>query len=248
MLTASCPPPSHTPDFSDAAACWALDARAAALHFDRPPIRPPPLGRELGSPPKTPRSDSLAFPCKRVPGEELKAEMEGLQARKTALLAQMASMKQPEPLLHPGMADVYRTKVQQLDEALQTDDVEQREAARSGLRALITKIVIPPGDGLMRVFGNLGAILATAASGRDVSTLAGVAQSGCGGLQPAVLAAVVRGGVTRHRRRRSSRDYPDPPFASGAFAESRSRRPGREPSRCSSGVRRKANQLVVTKR
>jgi hypothetical protein len=46
---------------------------------------------------------------------------------------------------------------------------------------LITKIVIPPGEGLLRVFGNLGEMLATAASGRDVSMLAGVAQSGCGG-------------------------------------------------------------------
>jgi len=45
------------------------------------------------------------------------------------------------------MADVYRMKVEQLAEALQTDDVEQREAARSGLRALITKIVIPPETG-----------------------------------------------------------------------------------------------------
>jgi hypothetical protein len=75
------------------------------------------------------------------------------------------------------MADVYRTKVEQLAEALQTDDGEQREAARSGLRALITKIVVPPGDGLLHVFGNLGQMVATAASGRDASTLAGVAQS-----------------------------------------------------------------------
>jgi hypothetical protein len=118
-----------------------------------------------------------------VPGAELKTEMEDLQARKAALLAQMAAMDVPEPLLHPSMADVYRTKVEQLASALQADDVEQREAGRSGLRGLITKIVIPRGGGLLRVFGNLGEMLATAASGRDVSGLAAVAQSGCGGVQ-----------------------------------------------------------------
>ena len=61
----------------------------------------------------------------------------------------MASMKQPEPWLHPSMAAVYRTKVEQLAAALATDDAEQREAARSALRALITQIVIPPGDELL---------------------------------------------------------------------------------------------------
>lgn len=55
--------------------------------------------------------------------------------RQAALIAQMAGMKHPEPLLHPSMADVHRTKVEQLAEALQTDEVEQRKAARSGLRA-----------------------------------------------------------------------------------------------------------------
>jgi site-specific DNA recombinase len=43
-------------------------------------------------------------------GPELKAEMEGLQARKTALQTQLESMKQPEPLLHPSMAAVYRKR------------------------------------------------------------------------------------------------------------------------------------------
>jgi hypothetical protein len=78
-----------------------------------------------------------------VPGAEVKAEMEGLQARKAALEAQLESMKEPEPLLHPTMADVYRRKVTQLAKALESADVEVREPARSEIRALITTIVVP---------------------------------------------------------------------------------------------------------
>lgn len=50
--------------------------------------------------------------------------MEDLQARKSALIAQMASLEEPEPLLHPSMADVYRTKVERLA-ALTRCDVPQ---------------------------------------------------------------------------------------------------------------------------
>lgn len=59
-----------------------------------------------------------------VPGAELKTKMEDLQARKSALIAQMASLEEPEPLLHPSMADVYRTKVERLA-ALTRCDVPQ---------------------------------------------------------------------------------------------------------------------------
>ena len=37
-------------------------------------------------------------------------------------------------------------------------------------------VVILPGDDLLRVFGNLGEMLATAATGRDAPTLAAIAQ------------------------------------------------------------------------
>ena len=45
------------------------------------------------------------------------------------------------------MADVYG-EGRATRGGMQTDDVELREAARSGLRAVITKIVIPTGDEL----------------------------------------------------------------------------------------------------
>jgi hypothetical protein len=128
-----------------------------------------------------------------VPGAEVKAEMEGLQARKAALEAQLESMTQPEPLLHPSMADVYRRKATQLATALESEDVDVREPARSEIRALITTIVIPAGDAMLQVTGNLGEMLAMAASGPDRSTLAAVAHSGCGGAQPSELGALVGG-------------------------------------------------------
>ena len=116
-----------------------------------------------------------------VPGEELKTKMEDMQARKTALVAQMATLEQPEPLLHPSMADVYRKKVEQLAEALEHEDEAQRSAAREGLRDFVTAIIIPQGNELLTVKGDLGRMLAAVASGVGRSTLATAAQSGCGG-------------------------------------------------------------------
>jgi hypothetical protein len=86
----------------------------------------------------------------------------------------------------------------QLAAALEHEDEEQRESARQTLRGLIEKIVIPPGGGLLQVVGNLGDML-TAAGSRAGS--AAVAYVGCGGVQPAVLAAV-------ERRRVSEMHYP----------------------------------------
>lgn len=57
-------------------------------------------------------------------------------------------------------------------------DEEQRESARQAIRGLIDRIVIPPGDGLLQVVGNLGEML-TAAGGRAAS--AAVGYVGCGG-------------------------------------------------------------------
>jgi hypothetical protein len=76
------------------------------------------------------------------------------------------------------------------------------DAARVTLRGFLERIVIPPGDGLLQVVGNLGNML-TAASGRSGSVVAAVAQDGCGGVQPSVLAPVERGGVRRGWERSS---------------------------------------------
>ena len=95
-------------------------------------------------------------------GPELKAEMDDLQARKNALLAQLATAGEPPPLLHPSMADLYRSKVEELASALQREDT--RLEASEMLRGLIDSIVLTPEEGQLRIElrGNLAAMLTAA--------------------------------------------------------------------------------------
>ena len=77
------------------------------------------------------------------------------------VLAQQAA-NEPPPLLHPSMADLYRTKVQQLAEALRREDA--RTEASEMLRGLIDSIVLTPERGQLRIElrGNLAAMLTAA--------------------------------------------------------------------------------------
>jgi site-specific DNA recombinase len=95
-------------------------------------------------------------------GPELKAEMDALQERKEMLLAQLAAADEPPPLLHPSMADLYRTKVEKLAAALQREDM--RLEASETLRGLIDSIVLMPEKGQLRIElrGNLAAMLTVA--------------------------------------------------------------------------------------
>lgn len=90
------------------------------------------------------------------------------------------------------MATIFEDKVRKLAAALQHDDIELRESARSTLRGFIDRIVIPPGDGLLRVVGKLGE-MPTAAGARSDS--AAVGNGGCGGVQQIVPAALLGGSV-----------------------------------------------------
>jgi len=96
-----------------------------------------------------------------VKGSELKDRMADLQARKEALLAQLAASDEPPPLLHPSMADLYRSKVEELAAALQREDT--RLEASETLRGLIDSIVlIPEGQLRIELKGNLAAMLTAA--------------------------------------------------------------------------------------
>ncbi len=81
-------------------------------------------------------------------GPELKSEMDDLQARKNARLAQLATADEPPPLLHPSMADLYRSKVEELASALQREDT--RLEASEMLRGVIDSIVLMPEKGQLR--------------------------------------------------------------------------------------------------
>ncbi len=108
--------------------------------------------------------------------EDWKAELVTLDAQKAALTTALA--EPPLPALHPHMAEVFRQKATTLAAALEHD--EQRDAARQALRGFLDKIVIPPGDGLLQVVGNLGMML-TAAHGRIEPAVPAVGYGGCGG-------------------------------------------------------------------
>jgi hypothetical protein len=89
--------------------------------------------------------------------------------------------------------------------ALEHEDLETRESARSAIRGFIDRIVIPPGDELLQVVGNLGEMLTAAG--------AAVGKGGCGGAQPAEFGVRLGGGlaVNNHvlcKRARSCRVGP----------------------------------------
>jgi hypothetical protein len=79
------------------------------------------------------------------------------------------------------MAEVFRQKATMLAAGLEHDD--QRDAARETLRGFVEQIVIPPGNELLKVVGNLGAML-DAAAGQKVPDRQAVGYVGCGGGLP----------------------------------------------------------------
>ncbi len=112
-----------------------------------------------------------------------KLELADIERERLSLEAAIAaSATEPAlPALHPQMATIYRQKVERLADALQHPDEEQREAARTSLRGFIDAIIIPVGNGLLEVRGDLGRMLAAVAGEREGSLLAAVVESGCGG-------------------------------------------------------------------
>ena len=94
----------------------------------------------------------------RYQSEAWKAELVTLDERKAELAAMLAA--QPLPALHPKMADIFREKATTIVAGLEHDD--QRDAARLVLRGFLDKIIVPPGDKLLQVVGNVEAMLAAA--------------------------------------------------------------------------------------
>ena len=85
--------------------------------------------------------------------------MKANAARREELKAKVAAADEPPPLLHPGMADLYRQKVTALAEAL--EHPETRTEASEALRGLIDAVVLTPNQGELRIElkGNLAAML-----------------------------------------------------------------------------------------
>jgi site-specific DNA recombinase len=95
----------------------------------------------------------------RAPG--LQSQLDELEARKASLTAKLAAPAPTAPRLHPNLAEIYRTMVQTLQEALSANPSGQ--AALEAARALIDRIEIKPaksGSGLeIELIGELAAML-----------------------------------------------------------------------------------------
>ncbi len=97
-----------------------------------------------------------------VPGRDVREPMLALSERKEELKRFLQEAPQPTPLLHVGMAEIYRQKVMNLRAALEQEDARPRavEALRGLLEAIILK---PEGNRLgITVQGNLAAMLTLA--------------------------------------------------------------------------------------
>jgi site-specific DNA recombinase len=103
----------------------------------------------------------------------IQERLEELEARRTELETELSAPEPPAPILHPCMSEVYRKRVTELAEALQTSDA--RTEAAEILRSLIERIELrPTSDGydiLLR--GDLGGILRLSANSKKPAAVSG---------------------------------------------------------------------------
>ncbi len=102
-------------------------------------------------------------------------ELRTLEQRQDGLRAEIAAAGTPEPLpaLHPNLAEVYRQKVERLEQALHDPAVSA--AAVEALRSLVDAIVVYPGEGRgevsLELRGDLAAFLHLADDGPAAAIL-----------------------------------------------------------------------------
>ena len=75
----------------------------------------------------------------------LQAQLDALETKRIELSGKLAAPAPAQPRLHPNIAQVYRDKVERLQEALQADSGGQ--AALEAVRALIDRVVLTPAAG-----------------------------------------------------------------------------------------------------
>jgi site-specific DNA recombinase len=113
-----------------------------------------------------------------LPARTLKDELLALEQRQDQLETELAAAPEAEPTrLHPNLAEIYRSKVAALHEALA--DEASRDEAFELIRSLIDKVVVTPTKGEMHIdlHGELAGILGLCREGRrgsrpDAATLA----------------------------------------------------------------------------
>ena len=100
-------------------------------------------------------------------------KMREIEARKIDLEALIANMDEPPPLLHPNMAEIYRSRVAALHQALVRDETKA-EAAET-IRALVDQVALVPENGELAIVlkGDLAAMLSFAADKKKPGMKAG---------------------------------------------------------------------------
>ncbi len=101
------------------------------------------------------------------PPQALVKELRRLETEQAELADRLESApKDPQPLLHPNMSEIYRRKVADLHRLL--DNPDTRDEAMAAIRALIDRIVLTPEEEELRVdlYGELATILQFA-SGKE---------------------------------------------------------------------------------
>jgi site-specific DNA recombinase len=100
----------------------------------------------------------------RAPG--LQQKLDELESRKATLAGDLAAAPSSAPRLMPNLAELYRTKVTSLHEALRLDDGAE---ALELVRSLIERVVVSPapsGDGLeIELIGEIAAMVELAQGG-----------------------------------------------------------------------------------
>jgi site-specific DNA recombinase len=102
-----------------------------------------------------------------LPARTLKDELLALERRQDQVKAELAAAPEPEQTrLHPGLAEVYHSKVAALHEALA--DEASRDEAFELIRSLIDKVVVTPAEGDLHIdlHGELAGILGLCREGR----------------------------------------------------------------------------------
>lgn len=99
-----------------------------------------------------------------APAARVTQKLRELERRRLDLEAELSTVAAPAPRLHPNLAEVYRRKVADLQQALADKDAGP---ARELVRALVEAIVLIPERGRLRVEvrGELAAILRLSGSG-----------------------------------------------------------------------------------
>jgi DNA invertase Pin-like site-specific DNA recombinase len=100
-----------------------------------------------------------------VPARTLKDELMALEAREDEIKSKLTTTPEPKVYLAPNMAEIYRERVEGLQQALAAGGEQAR--AQEAIRGLIEKVVLTPIDGLLRVdlHGEVAAILQLSVAG-----------------------------------------------------------------------------------